>query len=42
MAIRPASATDRAGIQRVLRELHLDAADGVTLPHVRQEAKWSG
>ena len=39
IAVRPASATDRAGIQRVLRELHLDAADGVTLPNVRQEAQ---
>jgi N-acetylglutamate synthase-like GNAT family acetyltransferase len=37
--VRPAATTDRTEIRRVLRELHPDGADSVTLPHVRQEAQ---
>ncbi|MEV5967337.1 GNAT family N-acetyltransferase [Kribbella sp. NPDC051952] len=39
LAIRPATTTDRAGIQRVLAALHPDGADSVTLPAVRQQAE---
>jgi len=39
VAFRAATTTDRAGIRRLLRELHPDGADAVTLPHVRQEAQ---
>lgn len=37
--VRPATTDDRAGIRRVLLELHPDGVDGVTLPQVRQEAR---
>jgi hypothetical protein len=31
--------TDRPEIQRVLRALHADGADSLTLPHIRQQAQ---
>ncbi|TDW75950.1 GNAT family N-acetyltransferase [Kribbella pratensis] len=37
--VREATAADRAGIQRLLRELHGDGADGTTLPEIRQQAR---
>jgi N-acetylglutamate synthase-like GNAT family acetyltransferase len=37
--VRAATAADRAGIQRLLRELHGDGADSTTLPEVRQQAQ---
>jgi len=37
--VRPATTDDRADIQRVLLELYPDGVDGVTLPHIRQEAQ---
>ncbi|WP_328998955.1 GNAT family N-acetyltransferase [Kribbella sp. NBC_00709] len=37
--VRAATAADRAGIQRLLRELHDDDADSTTLPEVRQQAR---
>ncbi|WP_166678074.1 GNAT family N-acetyltransferase [Kribbella kalugense] len=37
--MRAATAADRAGIQRLLRELHGDRADSTTLPEVRQQAR---
>ncbi|RZU01598.1 acetyltransferase (GNAT) family protein [Kribbella rubisoli] len=38
-AVRAATAADRAGIQRLLRELHGEGADSTTLPEVRQQAR---
>jgi N-acetylglutamate synthase-like GNAT family acetyltransferase len=37
--VREATAADRAGIRRMLRELHGEAAAGTTLPEVRQQAR---
>ncbi|MFI5692684.1 GNAT family N-acetyltransferase [Kribbella sp. NPDC051586] len=37
--MRAATAADRAGIQRLLRELHGDEANDTTLPEVRQQAR---
>jgi regulatory protein len=37
--MRDATAADRAGIQRLLRELHGDGADSTTLPEIRQQAR---
>ncbi|MER7250073.1 GNAT family N-acetyltransferase [Kribbella sp. NPDC000426] len=37
--VREATAADRAGIQRLLRELHGEAADATTLPEIRQQAR---
>lgn len=37
--VRAATAADRAGIQRLLRELHGNGADSTTLPEVRQQAR---
>jgi hypothetical protein len=40
--VREATAADRAGIQRLLRELHGDGADSTTLPEIRQQARTRG
>ncbi|MFC6156680.1 GNAT family N-acetyltransferase [Kribbella jiaozuonensis] len=37
--IREATPADRAGIQRLLRELHGDSADSTTLPEIHQQAR---
>ena len=37
--VREATAADRAGIQRLLRELHGDGVDGTALPEIRQRAR---
>lgn len=39
VVVRDATVADRAGIQRLLRELHGDASGSATLPEVRQEAR---
>ncbi|GAA3150273.1 GNAT superfamily N-acetyltransferase [Kribbella aluminosa] len=37
--VRDGAAEDRVGIRRLLRELHGDVAESMTLPVVRQEAR---
>ncbi|TCC37950.1 GNAT family N-acetyltransferase [Kribbella speibonae] len=38
-AVREATVEDRAGIRRLLRELHGNGADSTTLPKIRQRAQ---
>ncbi|MFB6718668.1 GNAT family N-acetyltransferase [Kribbella sp. NPDC056345] len=39
ITVRPATSADRAEVHRVLRQLHPDLPEELTLPRVRQEAR---